>query len=89
MNGEKDNKPKSILVTGASSGIARDIAQYLHKKGYKVIAAARRLNRMAPLKVQGIYTVKMDGAILHRLTRRWQTFVVMLERLMSLSIPLA
>ncbi len=51
---------KIVLVTGASSGIGWDIVQYLNNKGFKVIAAARRLDRMSPLKEQGIYTVKMD-----------------------------
>ncbi len=51
---------KVALVTGASAGIGWDIAEYLNNKGFSVIAAARRLEKMEALKSQGIYTVRMD-----------------------------
>lgn len=38
------------LITGASSGIGRDIARVLSKKGYDLILVARRENRLAELK---------------------------------------
>ena len=38
------------LVTGASSGIGRDIARYLSKKGYDLVIVARRENLLEELK---------------------------------------
>ncbi len=38
------------LITGASSGIGRDIATVLSKKGYDLIITARREDRLAELK---------------------------------------
>ncbi len=51
---------KIALITGASAGIGWDIASYLNKKGFNVVAAARRLEKMSALKDEGIYTVSLD-----------------------------
>ncbi len=51
---------KTVLITGASSGIGEATALALHAAGYKVFGAARRLERMKTLKEQGIRTVKLD-----------------------------
>lgn len=45
-------KKKTALVTGASSGIGRDIARGLSRRGYRVILCARREARLLELKEQ-------------------------------------
>ena len=49
-----------ILVTGASSGIGYESAILLAKKGHKVYGAARRVERMEPLKEYGIKPMSLD-----------------------------
>ena len=54
---------KPILVTGASSGIGEATAVYLAHKGFRVFAAARRLETLAPLSGLGhgrIEPVELD-----------------------------
>ena len=38
------------LVTGASSGIGRDMARYLYSLGYSIIIVARNENKLEELK---------------------------------------
>ena len=40
------------LITGASSGIGRDIARYLSKLGYDLVIVARRKENLEILKKQ-------------------------------------
>ena len=49
-----------ILLTGASSGIGYDTVVALAKQGHKVYAAARRVERMEPLREWGIVPIQMD-----------------------------
>ena len=49
-----------ILITGASSGIGFDAAEALAKQGHRVYAAARRVERMEPLKALGVVPLRMD-----------------------------
>ena len=53
-------KQKVILITGASSGIGYDTAIRLAQEGHKVYGAARRVERMTPLKDYGITPLPMD-----------------------------
>lgn len=49
-----------ILLTGASSGIGYDTAEALAKQGHRVYAAARRVERMEPLRQFGVVPLQMD-----------------------------
>ena len=51
---------KVILITGASSGIGFDAARTLARQGHRVYAAARRVERMEPLREDGVVPVRMD-----------------------------
>ena len=51
---------KVILVTGASSGIGFDAAEAFARQGHRVYAAARRVERMEPLKAFGVIPLRMD-----------------------------
>jgi len=55
---------ETALVTGASSGIGRETALKLAEKGFSVIAAARRKERLVDMtdNVQGITPVQVDLA---------------------------
>lgn len=51
---------KVILLTGASSGIGYQTAEFLAKQGHTVYGAARRTENMEPLKVFGVKTLHLD-----------------------------
>ena len=50
------------LVTGASSGIGRETAIMLAEKGFQVMVAARRMDRLTELaaQVEGITPIDVD-----------------------------
>lgn len=52
--------PKIALVTGASAGIGEATAKRLIADGWTVYAAARRLDRMEPLRRLGATLVRLD-----------------------------
>ncbi len=54
------NTVKIALVTGASSGIGREICLKLLSNGYTVYAAARRVEKMQDLKNAGAHLIQMD-----------------------------
>ncbi|NNL19583.1 MAG: SDR family NAD(P)-dependent oxidoreductase, partial [Boseongicola sp.] len=51
---------KTVLVTGASSGMGRDAAFRLLKEGMTVYAVARSVDKMKDLEDAGAITLKMD-----------------------------
>ena len=54
------NQKKVALVTGASSGIGKEIAKRLLKDGHTVIVIARSLDKMADLEALGAIRLKAD-----------------------------
>lgn len=53
-------KPKSILITGASSGIGYYCAKALHSDGWQVIASCRKSADVSRLQAEGITCVQLD-----------------------------
>lgn len=53
---------KVAIVTGASSGIGKQIAKNLFRNGMDVYALARRVYKMNELDDLGIHTLHLDVA---------------------------
>lgn len=53
-------KQLTILITGASSGIGYEAARRLAEKGHRVYGAARRTERMEPLREFGVTPLALD-----------------------------
>ena len=51
---------KTVLITGASSGIGKSAAIKFAQKGYSVIGTARKLSRLADLEPYNIHAVALD-----------------------------
>lgn len=54
---------KIALVTGASSGIGKEIAKRLLQDGLTVIVVARSIDKMADLQALGAHALKMDISV--------------------------
>ena len=52
--------PRSILITGCSSGIGYHSAHALKKRGWRVFAACRRPEDCARLESEGLETLRLD-----------------------------
>lgn len=60
-NSADENEQKAVLVTGASSGIGRNIAETLAAKGYFVYAGARKQADLDALnEIQNVQAVRLD-----------------------------
>ncbi|MBV8603680.1 MAG: SDR family NAD(P)-dependent oxidoreductase [Pelomonas sp.] len=55
-----DAAPRTVLVTGCSSGIGAALAREFHARGCAVIATARRLESLEPLRALGLRTLALD-----------------------------
>jgi len=55
-----DRHKKTALVTGASSGMGKEIAKRLIRDGFQVFAAARRIEKMGDLAKLGVIPLRMD-----------------------------
>lgn len=54
------NAPKSVLVTGASTGIGYHCAKALQRDGYRVIAACRKIADVSRLQAEGLSCIQLD-----------------------------
>jgi NAD(P)-dependent dehydrogenase (short-subunit alcohol dehydrogenase family) len=62
--GTQDNAQKAILITGASSGLGRSIAETLAAKGYIVYAGARKVKDLEALDaIENIRAVRLDVTV--------------------------
>lgn len=55
-----DRTRKTALVTGASSGMGKEIARRLIRDGYQVYVAARQVEKMEDLRTLGARPLRMD-----------------------------
>lgn len=51
---------KTVLITGASAGFGKIVAERLLGEGYIVYAAARRLDKMRDIEAKGAHILEMD-----------------------------
>lgn len=51
---------RTVLITGCSSGIGYCVAHGLHKRGYKVIASARKEEDVHKLRKEGLTCIQLD-----------------------------
>ncbi|WP_455366299.1 SDR family NAD(P)-dependent oxidoreductase [Kaarinaea lacus] len=52
--------PKTVLITGCSTGIGYCVARGLHAHGYQVFATARKSEDVDKLKQQGLNALRLD-----------------------------
>ncbi|NEP29058.1 SDR family NAD(P)-dependent oxidoreductase [Moorena sp. SIO3I6] len=55
-----NGKSKVALITGASSGMGKEMAKSLLKDGLTVVVAARSVEKMANLRELGAHPLRMD-----------------------------
>ena len=66
---------KTILITGASSGIGKETAKYFQSKGWNVIATMRFQEKETELTtLDNVYVIKLDVLDLDSIknsSRKW------------------
>jgi NADP-dependent 3-hydroxy acid dehydrogenase YdfG len=60
LNNESKQAKKVALVTGASSGMGKEIAKRLIQDGFVVYAAARQVDKMDDLAKLGAKPLRLD-----------------------------
>jgi NAD(P)-dependent dehydrogenase (short-subunit alcohol dehydrogenase family) len=55
-------QPRTVLITGCSSGIGYDAAHGLAKRGWRVLATCRRPEDCARLESEGLESFALDYA---------------------------
>jgi short-subunit dehydrogenase len=53
-------KNRTVIITGASSGIGRETALFLTKCGYRVYGGARRIEKLKELELKDVKTLPLD-----------------------------
>lgn len=53
-------EPRSILITGCSTGIGYCVAKGLHERGHQVFATARKLRDVDQLRDEGLNSLQLD-----------------------------
>ena len=66
------NSDKTILITGCSTGIGYFVAHALKKRGYQVIASARKADDVERLKQEGLTCFQLDLADSESVTTAWE-----------------
>ncbi len=54
------NNQKTVLITGASSGMGRATVVYLAKRGFTVYAGSRTPEKLFDIQTENIYPIKLD-----------------------------
>jgi NAD(P)-dependent dehydrogenase (short-subunit alcohol dehydrogenase family) len=60
MRNNTRHEPKTILISGCSSGIGLCVAQGLQQRGYRVFATARREDSVVMLRNMGLESLRLD-----------------------------
>ncbi len=60
---------KVALITGCSTGIGRELALQLNRRGWKVVATARRIEALKPLAEAGCLVFPLDVTDFHQIKK--------------------